>query len=100
MMMKEGTMSGVKQKHAVRVRALEGLGSTWDADEQLALDEGKFAEREAVMKEVRAACLGYAKVCFATNNDLGRGPTIARAILNPRRVQASGVQQLKQLHKN
>ena len=44
--------------------------------------------------------MGYAKVCFATDNDLGRGPTIARGVLNPRAIVQNGVNQLKILFKN
>jgi hypothetical protein len=94
----DGTIS--RRDRATVTRALDGFHDMMEQDESVRIDDQKVAARQAIEREIEAARLGYARVCFATKNDLGRGPNIVRSVLNPRSTNQSGVNHLKQLYFN
>ena len=61
-------------------------------------DEKKKNENRKLQKEISDACLGYATVCFAYNNNIGRGPKIYHTLLYPRSINVHGISSLKHLH--
>ena len=88
------------RQYAPVAKALTGFSEVLEVHNKLLRDEKKTQAREAIAKEIREARLGYARVCFASDNDLGRGPTIRRGVLNPRSIRQGGVTHLKNLHGN
>lgn len=82
------------------VRALNNMFDMAETHAAMTKDKERTAERRLIADEIDHARLGYASICFATSNDLGRGPTIARGVLNPRHIKPSGVSRLKNLYLN
>jgi len=87
-------------QHAPVAKALTGFSDVLEVHNKLLHNEKKTEAREAIAKEIQHARLGYARVCFASDNNLDHGPTICRGVLNPRSIQQGGVTHLKNLHGN
>jgi hypothetical protein len=78
--------------------ALKSVQDTYEKEDKLEEDKKKLKDRRDFVLRTEKALLGYAKISFATINDLGRGPNIIRRHLNPRQIKRSGITQLHNLH--
>ena len=85
-------------QEASLIKTMNKLFEAKEREAEIEHDEKKKNENRKLQKEISDACLGYATVCFANNNDIGRGPKIHRTLLNPRSINAHGISSLKQLH--
>ena len=87
-------------QHAPVAKALTGFSDVLKVHNKLLCDEKKTEAREVIAKEIQDACLGHARVCFTSDNDLDHGPTICCDVLNPCSIQQNSVMHLKNLHRN
>ena len=80
------------------IKSMDGLFQTIEREVEMGVDDEKVEKKAEITEAMNKTRLGYATVCFGTDNDLGRGPTIHRAFLNPRSIKPSGIAILKELH--